>query len=623
MNIYFQIAGLVLLFVIYIMYWQYGKIKLGNQRIFQNLLFNVTICLILDAVSVICINLYQGEESYLLDLVCKLYLISLVSLVFFSYKYIIYEIIQSDEVLVKCSTVISVMKYLFSFLILIVPIYYVWENEVYTYGPCTILTYIFCFIVMMINYYNLFRYRKNIERRRWTASLMWMLCWFTAALIQFINSQLLLVGFAGAIGIIILYIKLENPESYRDRETSLFNAHSLSVYMSELVSNDVDFSLFVISLDMEEKVYTHSLEMRLIREVINKINKIDNTMLFRTQEKEFILLIKDIEKIPAIEKSVVDYFNEDILVDGNKYHLSASYYRIFNSKIASTIQLELIRAFVNEKRETAKNKIVVMDDKWIKFRQQKYETEQMIFKAMNEDRVEVYYQPIFSVEDNSFCSAEALVRIIDEEGKIVPPGVFIPIAEMNQSIIQLGEIVFDKVCRMIVDNKIEDKGFKYIEVNVSAIQSTKNDFADKYIEIMKRTGVNPKMINLEITETAAVRSKEILLENMNKLLEFGVSFSLDDFGTGYSNLNYIMELPVQIVKFDKIMTDSYFESEKAKIVMCSAINMIQTIGMEIVAEGVEKEEQLDELRKEKVDFIQGYYFSRPVPENTFIAKYCA
>ena len=111
----------------------------------------------------------------------------------------------------------------------------------------------------------------------------------------------------------------------------------------------------------------------------------------------------------------------------------------------------------------------------------------------------------------------------------------------------------------------------------------------------------------------------MLLKNMRKLIDYGITFSLDDFGTGYSNLNYIMELPVDIVKFDKNMTDSYFESDRNKMVMSTAINMIKAMGMKIVVEGVERKEQLEAVCEEGVHYIQGFYFSRPLPEKDFVA----
>ena len=113
-------------------------------------------------------------------------------------------------------------------------------------------------------------------------------------------------------------------------------------------------------------------------------------------------------------------------------------------------------------------------------------------------------------------------------------------------------------------------------------------------------------------------AKKIALENMRKLIEYGVSFSLDDFGTGESNLNYIVEMPVNIVKFDRTMINSYFENGKAKYVMDAAMHMIQGMGLEIVSEGIETKEMYDTMCSLGIQHIQGYYFSKPIPEREFL-----
>jgi EAL domain-containing protein (putative c-di-GMP-specific phosphodiesterase class I) len=135
---------------------------------------------------------------------------------------------------------------------------------------------------------------------------------------------------------------------------------------------------------------------------------------------------------------------------------------------------------------------------------------------------------------------------------------------------------------------------------------------------MEQYGIKPSMINLEVTESASIRRRNVLMYNMDKMIKYGVSFSLDDFGNGESNLNYIVEMPVEIVKFDRDMTKSYFENSKGKLVMETATRMILDLGLKIVSEGVETEEQLETMKKLGVQYIQGYYFSKPLPEDEFV-----
>ncbi len=130
--------------------------------------------------------------------------------------------------------------------------------------------------------------------------------------------------------------------------------------------------------------------------------------------------------------------------------------------------------------------------------------------------------------------------------------------------------------------------------------------------------MHPDCINLEITESASMSAKKTLLGNMRRLREYGVHFSLDDFGTGQSNLNYIVEMPVDIVKFDREMSQAFFRDEKAQYVMNAAMQMIQGMQLKIVSEGIEDKQQYLEMEKLGIDYIQGYYFSKPLPEKEFL-----
>ena len=210
-------------------------------------------------------------------------------------------------------------------------------------------------------------------------------------------------------------------------------------------------------------------------------------------------------------------------------------------------------------------------------------------------------------------------RMYDEQGNLLPVFESIKASEESGQIHQIGEIVFEKVCQMIQNEHIEQYGLEYIEVNLSMAQCSDDKLAERYIHIMERNGIDPKYINLEITESATVEMKQKLLANMEQMIEYGVTFSLDDFGTGQSNLNYIMEMPVQIVKFDREMTNAYFESRKGRFVMNAAMHMIQGMELGIVSEGIETKEQLDTMINLGIDYIQGFYFSKPLPLDQFMA----
>ena len=160
---------------------------------------------------------------------------------------------------------------------------------------------------------------------------------------------------------------------------------------------------------------------------------------------------------------------------------------------------------------------------------------------------------------------------------------------------------------------------RYMEINLSVIQCEMRDLADRFIRIMEHYKIDPWLINLEITETGSVQTKMYLMKNMKQLIDYGVSFSLDDFGNGQSNLDYMIDMPISIVKLDMNMTAVYFKDLKARFVVLATIRMAHEMDLMIVAEGIETEEQVKEMQAQGIDFIQGYYFSRPLPEDEFVA----
>ena len=323
------------------------------------------------------------------------------------------------------------------------------------------------------------------------------------------------------------------------------------------------------------------------------------------------------ERAKTVWNSCVEWVNKEGLDTSQK---RPSFYYVEDPRCVSSYSelLDLLQYASLQKKDAVLENAQTIDSSTVAQMFSERMMVQQILSALDEDRVVVYYQPIFSVKEKRFTSAEALVRIVDREGKIIPPGAFINIAESNGMIIDIGKRVFEKVCQFFQKSKLEDYGMHYIEVNLSVVQCADEKLADTYIDVMNSMEMDPQRINLEITESASLRAKRILISNMEMMIEYGIHFSLDDFGTGQSNLNYIVDMPVKIVKFDREMIQTYFANDRAQYVMDAAMHMIHGMGMKIVAEGIETEEQYKKMEEIKIDYIQGYYFSKPLPEQDFL-----
>ena len=229
----------------------------------------------------------------------------------------------------------------------------------------------------------------------------------------------------------------------------------------------------------------------------------------------------------------------------------------------------------------------------------------------------MYYQPVYSIKDKRFVSCEALIRLNDEKYGFISPEFLIKSAERNGMIMEVGDIVFDEVCAFINRLKKSGVSLDFVEINLSMAQIIQKDLVDKVLSCLNKYRLRPEDINLEITETMACAAENIVEQNMRVLNKSGISFSLDDYGIGYSNISRILSLPFDIVKIDKSLTDM-FDDEKMNGVIKHTVAMLKSIGVKIVVEGVETVECFEAFEKLGVDYIQGYYFSKPLPESEFV-----
>ena len=232
----------------------------------------------------------------------------------------------------------------------------------------------------------------------------------------------------------------------------------------------------------------------------------------------------------------------------------------------------------------------------------------------------VFYQPVVDVNTQMCTSCEALVRWDSKALGFMGPGEFIPLAEYLGLITSIGDYVLEEACRRCKlwnDNGHPDF---YINVNLSVVQLLQKNVVENIKRILDKTGVNPKNIVLEITESFAINDMQRVMDIITGLKKLGPRIALDDFGTGYSSLNYIKQLPLDIIKVDKTFIDDIIEDDYAQAFVKLIVDLSKTIGTKIVVEGVEHKEQFELLKSLGVDYIQGYYFGKPVPANIFEEK---
>ena len=621
MNIKVQCCGVVLITFLALICRRQKKLKLTASRVFQGCFYTSLICLTLDILSLVAIVYREKFSLMLVEFICKTYIVSLVLVSLLSVVYVGTSVSFHLPDYKKNIAAFVVFFVMVTGLIYALPIYIhenVEKNLAWTDGASTYVTYFGVLVFIAINLMQLFRYKEYIYERQRRTVLIWMFMWIAAAGIQVFNKQLLIVGYAGALGITAIFFQFENPELNLDWSTGLFNYVAYTRYGEQLYSGEKNF--YVIAVMFENTAWQDtelSSDIVTTQRILDTFLDIPKANVFKITEDEVLLFFSEEDSARSVWENFMKQVQEG---EFGAAQGRPSFYYIEDPRSVSSYRelLNLLQYVYHQRMDTKPGSFhTIENDTVTRMLSERMMTRQIV-EALEEDRVIVYYQPIFSVEKKQFTSAEALVRIIDKEGKLIPPGGFINIAESNGMIAEIGERVFEKVCRFFKQSQLDDYGIQYIEVNLSVVQCADERLAESYIEIMEETKIDPSHINLEITESASLHAKQTLISNMERMIEYGIHFSIDDFGTGQSNLNYIVDMPVKIVKFDREMIQAYFVSDKARYVMDAAMHMIHGMGLKIVAEGIETEEQYKKMEEIKINFIQGYYFSKPLPEQEFL-----
>ncbi len=623
-NIQIQTSSLLVIVTIMVFFFCSRKIGLFTERVFTRILIGAFVCLFLDILSVVFICNDDTFSHLSVEISCKLYLASIICMAFAALDYILTELLP-EKTYHKSVAIFFTIIPIEAIVVFLVPIsWYHKDRIVYSMGPATTVTYVFAFLFIITTIYLVIAKRDKLNKRRFIATTSWMILWLITALVQFFKPDLLIVGFSIMLGVLILFFLLENPASLHDRRVGCFNSHALLLFLDQVFERSEDYcvtSFFFEDAGTDDCLGTST---NIMMNTASFLRRYKNIAVYKNLENELVMLSRNQDIAEKVVKEYRDYYRANlarIAKERSRTKARVSVITLPDSTLVKNPDalFSLIRMTKDSSASSASLVILNVDreslDKYYRF----HEVAAEIRSALDEDRLEVFYQPIFSTQRNRYVSCEALARIRRSDGSLISPGEFIPVAEETGLIIRIGDRVLEKVCALLSNEKKVSESLDYIEVNLSVAQFKQTDLFEKFVEITSRYKVDPSKINLEITETASIDAKKNLLDTMNLFLDHGVSFSLDDFGKGQSNLMYVVEMPVSIIKLDMDMIKAYFVENKARHVVSTTVKMAHDLGLHVVAEGIESEHELESMKNEQIDFIQGYYFSRPVPKDEFIS----
>ena len=407
----------------------------------------------------------------------------------------------------------------------------------------------------------------------------------------------------------------------KDVLTGCFNYNALLEYLSELIKSKQRFHLIAVNINdfsRINRIFGLKNGNQILINLATYISNIEEDVwVFRMKGTRFVIITDNDSSYNMVKSMLEKRIDSSWEVGSNQIFVSISVCSMFElnqyvksvDDVVNFIETSFIQSEVNG----IKKKIISSDDGLYKQIERMMEVESALRKALDTNSgLELNFQPIYSVKEGKFKSAETLLRLNDSILGSISPSEFVPIAEKNGLVLQMDLLVVEKVCQFISKyNPKESLGLEYLSVNLSAAEFMNTHMPKQMTELLNQYQIDPNFIVFEITETVATVSYDIVSTCMQEYRSRGFRFALDDFGTGYANLSQVVSLPFSIVKIDRSLLFGSI------IVLEDLLHMFNRLGLTNIIEGVETIEQDELISDMEIDYIQGYLYANPLDEDLF------
>ena len=432
-----------------------------------------------------------------------------------------------------------------------------------------------------------------------------------------------ITAFAQSVAVMLIFATLRNPKDEIDALTKTFSKQAFRDFILRQISARRTFRLFMMgirNMPAINALWGQNAD-DVIKETAARIVGITdkNTYVYRTDEARFAAVFSSDAQFEKFRERYRKIIGQPYFV--GQYAVPVDHVAVLIAFPEAATKFSDIESIIKYYRGhySGGDEVIIATRDAVADVVRREKVDYAIQKALRLHSFQVCYQPIFDLKAKKFNCCEALVRLYDDEIGYIPPNEFIPIAESNGTIVDVGREVMTQVCKFICGSRPQELGVEFIDVNLSIIQCMLPEVLDNIRSILHHYGVPRGMVNLEITETASARSYDTLQRHLNELRSNGFAISLDDFGTGFSSVEFLIKFPFDIVKLDRSLVRAYMETKKYEPILQHYMPMLHSLGTKIVAEGVETEEMVKALDALGCDYLQGYYYSKPLPEDEYLA----
>ena len=625
-NYNFVIPSFMILVILLVYYLSRPQLKIHINDTFLWLLAIESLVIMLDIVA------SGADENFASFPVSVLYVLNMLFFVFFLARIFWFFLFLTDvlhmnlEAKPKKLIAYGFVFFLCELITIVSPIlntvFYIGPDG-YHSGPLYNILYVCFLFYIFLSFALLARHRTKLRPFDLYSCITYNVILLAGTITRFLLPRYLVMNTFCLMALIIIYLSFQNPDFYGSDRGPSFNQKAFHVKLDE-IRETRRFRILCFVL----RNYSDEREIYGFKQMDHGITLISQYLAETYKEEEIFYLRNGCFALIGDETMDWDTMRNEIQKRFQKpwraaeadLFLNISFVRISDRSKrddTDTIINRLLTAF-NEcgKKIGLAGALIDLDE--IHDIDRQVDIKRALERAIEQNKVEIYLQPLIECKTGIMKGAEVLARITNEEGRVISPAVFIPIAEQNGQINRLGAQVFEKACQFIHDKNLEKTGLEWLNVNLSPIQCMRKDLSAEFDGILRKYDVNAGQIHLEITEASMI-DLSLLQKQIQTLRENGFQFALDDYGTGYSNLTRVKHYPFINIKLDMEVVWDYYRDRD--VLLPAIISAFKQLNFSVTAEGIETKEMGEALTAIGCDYLQGYYFSKPLPEQDFVSRY--
>ncbi len=629
----FEVPILMILSIMMLFYFSRARLPIRKNRVFVIMIVVEMMTILTDVAASAADMDHSSYDIRILSVLNALYFVFFFTRAYFMYLFaacVMKDVMEKRAVcriLISLPACIGVLLSVFSVFAgsasFPYVIFYVDEYG-YHSGSLYNILYIFGLFYVLLSFISSYLFRKSFGRiREKYYMLLYNSILLASLVIRWLFPNYLLMDTFIFMAILVVYLAFENPEFYLTLRGYAFNVHAYPEFLEEGFSKRkwVTYGVAIHNYPEMRDIYgTVQMEaaLTMIARYLKSIFKKGG--IFYLRDGGFVIVSRPVADFEDVCKKINERFKKPWRSRSMEVYLSAGFAEfepLPEGYAAESIQRTATKALESISLKEDDGILKVTEEDIIKTEAER-KVRHCLETALEGEGFELFLQPIVDAGTGKLKGAEALSRIRDEEGRIMPPGIFLPVAESSGRIHKLGELVFERTCRFIKEEDIEGMGVDFVNVNLSPSQFIRTDLAERYLAIAGKYGIDPSQIHLEITESSMIDDC-FLQKQVGALRERGFEFVLDDYGTGYSNLARLKKCPFINIKLDMSIVRDYCREPDE--ILPNMVDAFKHMGFRVTAEGIEDEKMEKTMRDTGCDLFQGYHYSKPVPEAEFIRKY--